>query len=66
MSTLKKGIKKIYNFQGMAKFGTQDHQKYNQSANVRADRQSTYLSNLTRLAAPIKPRHRKTVRERQG
>jgi hypothetical protein len=28
MSTLKNGIKKIYNFhlKGMAKFGTQDHQ----------------------------------------
>jgi hypothetical protein len=55
MSTMKKVIKKIYNFylKGMAKFGTQDHQ-----------RQITYLSNLTRLAASIECRHRKNPRRK--
>jgi hypothetical protein len=35
----------------------------NWSANARSNRQNTYLSNLTRLAAPIEPRWGKTVGE---
>jgi hypothetical protein len=64
MSTLKKGIKMIYDFhlKGMTKLGTQDHQIAIDLL-IRGLTDSTYLSNLTRLATPIEPRHGKTVGE---
>jgi hypothetical protein len=56
-----KGIEKIYNVRinGLGKFGTQNHQIAIDLL-MRGLADSTYLSNLPRLAAPIEPRQGKT------